>query len=376
MSHTLLKALRWFLNHFHKLMRTRKKNLSYSLILRYMVVSAFTLLLSLSFLSLKINSTPLKISAFFGIGLVLYLLSVFFAESINRPIRILTKQARDLSNKTQKDGVRFVLKTNSIELLDLADSLNKLSHKLEISAQLARKNEHLQKQFLSDVSHELKTPLTALKGSAELLLSNPDMPFADRKRFLNIIVSESDRLTHMTQDLLTLMHIDDRNLLDSKLQPVKLKTCAQHAARTLESLLQEKDLQLIYQGDCGLIDADPSMMMQVMINLIENAYRFTPEHCSIHLDFSENEQEVIMSIWDEGPGFGDIDPKLLFQRFYQNNPSRSRMKTGGTGLGLSIVQSIVLAHKGNIEARSLENAGACFTLRFPKHQATYQHAQT
>lgn len=348
------------------LKRERERTLSYSLILRYMVVSSFTLLLSLSVLSLKIPHTPLKISAFIGIALILYFLSLLFAESISKPIRILTKQAQDLSNKDRDDKPRFALQNGSVELMDLADSLNKLSHELERSASVAQKNERLQKQFLSDVSHELKTPLTALKGSAELILENPEMSREDQERFLRTIVSESDRLTHMTRDLLTLIRIEDSRINAETLQNIKLKEYAEQAADSLLSLLQEKDICVKYLGDCSPIPADGPLIFQVMINLIENAYRFTPEHSSIYFEFSETNERVIMSIWDEGPGFGDIDSKILFQRFYQNNPSRSRMKTGGTGLGLSIIQSIIFAHNGTIEAYNMPQAGACFTLSFPK----------
>lgn len=223
----------------------------------------------------------------------------------------------------------------------------------------------LQRRFVSDVSHELKTPLTALKGTAETILDDPDMPAEDRQHFLEVIVSEADRLTRLANDLLTLQRIEGGYLSISQ-DLIDLTELCQDARKRMVSFTQERNVTLAVVGEAPPVQGDRNLLLQMILNLLENATRFSPAGGTVTLEVFGQEGRSVLIVTDEGTGFGDTDPALLFERFYVGDASRThRTKTGGTGLGLSIVKSIVLAHGGTVEAVNRPERGAAFYIAIP-----------
>jgi two-component system OmpR family sensor kinase len=216
-------------------------------------------------------------------------------------------------------------------------------------------------QFISDVSHEIRTPLTAIRGAAETMMDE-DIPYEDRERFCVTIIRESERLTRLANDLLTLQRIEGDGELS--LKRVDLHDIVEYAAAMLEPLLEEREVVLTISGEAPDVLGDPDRLQQVAQNLIDNASRFVGVGGRIHVELSGIRAHSVITVSDNGPGFGDIDPARLFDRFYRGDFSRART-TGGIGLGLTIVKAIVTAHEGTVEAVNLPDGGACFIVAIP-----------
>jgi two-component system OmpR family sensor kinase len=218
-----------------------------------------------------------------------------------------------------------------------------------------------QRQFVSDVAHELRTPLTAIRGAAETMLDDA-LPPEIRNRFATTIVRESERLSRLANDLLTLQHIEGDGELT--LKRVNLHTVIEHAADVLTPLLEEHEVELTIGGEAPDVLGDPDRLQQVVSNLIDNASRYVDEGGTVHVELSGIHEHSVITVADNGPGFGDIDPARLFDRFYRADFSRAR-NSGGAGLGLTIVKAIVAAHEGTVEAVNLPSGGACFLIAIP-----------
>ena len=215
-----------------------------------------------------------------------------------------------------------------------------------------------QRQFIGDVSHELRTPLTAIRGAAETMMDE-DVPYEDRRHFSETIVRESERLTRLTNDLLTLQRIEGDG--EVVLKRVDLHDVVEKAAALLEPLLDERQVVLNINGEAPDVLGDPDRLQQVVQNLVENASRFVGQGGRVNVTLSGIRGHSVITVADNGPGFGDINPARLFDR---GDSSRART-TGGTGLGLAIVKAIVTAHDGTVEALNLPEGGACFIVAIP-----------
>jgi two-component system OmpR family sensor kinase len=243
----------------------------------------------------------------------------------------------------------------------LGISLDKVTMRVRSSmAEVAAEGKR-QGQFISDVSHEIRTPLTAIHGAAETLMDE-DISYRDRQRFCETIIHESERLTRLANDLLTLQRMEGDG--EIKLQRVDLHDIVEYAAAMLEPLLDERQVHLTISGEAPDVLGDPDRLQQVVQNLIENASRFVGAGGRIHVELSGVREHSVITVSDDGPGFGDIDPARLFDRFYRGDFSRART-TGGIGLGLTIVKAIVTAHEGTVEAVNLPDGGACFIVAIP-----------
>lgn len=303
---------------------------------------------------LPLLAVPFSIFAFF--------IAMWFSGLILFPITQLVEKTRrlaagDLSVKF--DGKPLRLAPESVR--ELNKSLDRVTLRVrstmaEVSAEGKR-----QGQFISDVSHEIRTPLTAIRGAAETMMDE-DIPYEDRERFCETIIRESERLTRLANDLLTLQRIEGDG--EIKLKRVDLHGIVEHAAAMLESLLKERGATLTISGEAPDVLGDPDRLQQVAQNLIDNASRFVGEGGRIHVELSGIREHSVITVSDDGPGFGDIDPARLFDRFYRGDFSRART-TGGIGLGLTIVKAIVTAHEGTVEAVNLPIGGACFIVAIP-----------
>jgi two-component system OmpR family sensor kinase len=245
---------------------------------------------------------------------------------------------------------------------ELATELDSVAARVRSQVAQTAAESKRQNQFVSDVSHELRTPLTAIRGAAETMMDE-DISYEDRRRFSESIVRESERLTRLANDLLTLQRIDGGG--EIILERVNLHSVIERAANMLSPLLEERNVELSISGEAPDVLGDIDRLQQVAVNLIENASRFTnPEQGRVWVELSGLKGHSILAIRDNGKGFGDVDPTRLFDRFYRGDSSRAR-STGGTGLGLTIVKAIISSHDGTVEALNLPNGGACFIVAIP-----------
>ena len=293
------------------------------------------------------------------IALFIFVLAIIIGHCLAEPLRILVEEARAYKNGQNVDFQPDGRIREADELSGLIGSLIKTaeSRKNEIA-----QREKLQSQFISDVAHELRTPLTAIRGNAEML-EDPDLPPELRDKFCDIIVSESARLTRLTNDLLTLQRIDDGDD-PSKFQRINLRNLSQNVLDALQPIIDDCGAEAQVIGEAPDILGNPDRMKQALTNLIANATKFVEPGGHITVQLSGLHGSSVIQVKDDGAGFGDVDPKLLFGRFYRTDVSRAR-NTGGSGLGLAIVKSIVEGHDGTVEAVNLPEGGACFIVAIP-----------
>lgn len=228
--------------------------------------------------------------------------------------------------------------------------------------------EQMRKDFVANVSHELKTPITSIKGFSETLLDGALNDPVTAKMFLEIIWKESGRMETLVADLLDLSKIEQKGLA-LNVASVSLNKLLKEVIVTLEARLEAKELVLRVSLPDGLvIQGDEYRLKQVFLNLITNAILYTPPGGRILIDGSESDQMVHVTVSDTGIGIDKAELPRIFERFYRVDKARSR-DSGGTGLGLAIVKHIMEAHKGKIKAESKKNEGTSFTVSFKKELA-------
>lgn len=223
------------------------------------------------------------------------------------------------------------------------------------------KNETMRKEFVANVSHELRTPITNIRSYAETLAENPDLPPDTTASFLGVILSESDRMTHIVQDLLTLSRFDsghsELNLTTFPFAGLLEESCQ---AMRIEAQRRGHTLRLEGTGGLPAIRADRERISQVVMNVLSNAIKYTPDGGRIVLTAGCTTDRVWLEVADNGIGIPPEDRDRIFERFYRVDKARSR-ESGGTGLGLSIAQEIVRQHQGSLTL--VDRPGPGTTLR-------------
>ena len=226
-----------------------------------------------------------------------------------------------------------------------------------------RKNEEMRREFVANVSHELRTPLTNIRSYAETLADSAgDLPAATEKKFLGVILNESDRMTHIVQDLLTLSRLDSGRD-DLKLTRFPFGQAVQdlYNAVYMEAQRHNHTLTLALPEDVPQIVADRERILQVMMNVVSNAIKYTPDGGKIAISAGYTDKQVWMLVDDNGIGIPESDRARIFERFYRVDKARSR-QSGGTGLGLSIAKELVERHKGRLELVDKEGPGLAVRL--------------
>ncbi|MFC3883205.1 two-component system histidine kinase PnpS [Bacillus songklensis] len=229
-----------------------------------------------------------------------------------------------------------------------------------------KKLEQMRKDFVANVSHELKTPITSIKGFAETLLEGAGEDEQIREQFLTIILNESHRMQGLIQDLLDLSKIEQQGF-KLTIQPVHLQELFEEISMMLSGKAADKNIsmELRLPDEPLYIEADPLRVKQIFINLINNGLTYTPAGGFIDIWAKEKEDRVEISVRDTGIGISEEEIPRIFERFYRVDKARSR-NSGGTGLGLAIVKHLIEAHHGKIEVASKVGEGTTFTVTFYK----------
>ncbi|WP_175990797.1 two-component system histidine kinase PnpS [Bacillus sp. Marseille-Q1617] len=230
--------------------------------------------------------------------------------------------------------------------------------------------EQMRKDFVANVSHELKTPITSIKGFSETLLDGAMKDEETLKSFLEIILTESDRLQSLIQDLLELSKIEKHGF-ELSLEKQEVSELVGEVLPILKDRAEKKGITIHTRFESnGEAEIDTYRLKQVFINLISNAIVYTPKGGDVTIAITEDKEKVHVSIKDNGIGISEEELPRIFERFYRVDKARSR-NSGGTGLGLAIVKHIIEAHEGKIEVESEVNKGTTFTVclhkKFPEH---------
>ncbi|MBQ7011288.1 MAG: HAMP domain-containing protein [Clostridia bacterium] len=223
-----------------------------------------------------------------------------------------------------------------------------------------------QREFVANVSHELRTPLTSIKGACEAILEHPDMPEELQKNFLDMAVSESDRMTRIVQDLLVLSRLDN-NRTRWQISEYAINDSVRHVCNVLHSEAAKHRHALVFDEmpEAGSLTADREKIEQVMINIIGNSIKYTKDGGVIRVSADGDEDHISITVRDNGIGIPEEDAEHIFERFYRVEKSRTA-ETGGTGLGLAIAREIALAHGGDITVQSKQGRGTTVTITLPR----------
>jgi len=229
-----------------------------------------------------------------------------------------------------------------------------------------RKSEQTRREFVANVSHELRTPLTNVKSYAETILSaGDDLPAELRRNFLGVIVSEADRMTRIVKDLLTLTKFDYGKMeMNISRFPLAEAVRNVHKAVALDAKNHGHELQLHCPEALPNVDGDRERIEQVLMNIVSNAIKYTPDGGRIVITADTEGRNVFVRVSDNGIGIPEKDLPRLFERFYRVDKARSR-ESGGTGLGLSIAREILNQHKGDIRIDSVSGEGTDVTITLP-----------
>ncbi len=296
---------------------------------------------------------------------VFYIIAILvMAEVVSRWLILpLAHLERATAKFAAGDFSARVVPEGPYETRELADQFNGMADEISRAMKDLRAEERRKSHFVSDVSHELRTPLTSIRGAAETLLEDEDVPPDMRDRFLATIVSESDRLGRLANDLLTLERIEGATG-ELPLGRVDLWELVLHTVRTLEPLMEERGVRVDVDGDTTWVLGERDRLQQVVANLVDNASRMTPAGGTVGVSVTTADRRARVAVADQGPGMADEDLNRVFDRFYRADKSRDRL-SGGAGLGLSIVRAIVERHGGRVYARNVSGGGAEFAFELP-----------
>jgi two-component system, OmpR family, phosphate regulon sensor histidine kinase PhoR len=247
-----------------------------------------------------------------------------------------------------------IVRENGI-LNNLINSVNKMAQELD-------QMETMRQEFVSNVSHEIQSPLTSIRGFAQAL-QDDGLSVKERHHYLEIIETESGRLSRLADDLLKLSSLEAEQV---KFAPESYRLDRQIKSTILicEPQWRDKEIEMEVALKPLTINADQDLLNQVWMNLIQNSIKFTPKGGAIRISLKQNGEMLECKIADEGIGISAEDQMHIFERFYKADESRTSSK-GGSGLGLSIVKKIVELHKGRIDVESSLGEGAAFIVSLP-----------
>lgn len=229
--------------------------------------------------------------------------------------------------------------------------------------------EQVKTDLVANVSHELKTPITSIKGFVETLLDGALEDARDTERFLEIIARHSDRMTAIIDDLLTLAKLEGHNVKDLMLlQEETISEIIRSAVDVCRSKAEDKNISIQIEGERNVAAmVDRSLIEQALINLVDNAIKYSNPNGEVKIHSRALADSIEVTVTDEGPGIADSHLPRLFERFYRVDKARSR-DMGGTGLGLAIVKHIITAHDGNLSVKSTVGQGSSFSIHLPAHE--------
>lgn len=284
---------------------------------------------------------------------VLLLLSIiiliFFTEIVYRPLcKITTATEQYASGNMHYD---FTVDSN--------DEIGYLAACLSYMAKEIARAEDDQKKFIANVSHDFRSPLTSIRGYLEAMLDGT-IPPEMHEKYLNIVLNETERLTKLTNGLLTLNNLNTNGMLLNKTD-FDINQTIRNTVATCEGTCRKKNIiiELILTGETLYVQADMEKIQQVLYNLIDNAIKFSHNNSTITVETAEKKNKIFVSVKDTGIGIPKEDIKQIWDRFYKSDASRGKDKKG-TGLGLSITKEIINAHNENITVISTPEEGTEF----------------
>ena len=303
----------------------------------------------------------LMVPVYISLGVIFLLSFIFllgFHFFVHRPLLLITEAAKQYA----MGNLDYEIPVNR------HDEIGYLSASLNYMATQLKDSDDYQKKIVANVSHDFRSPLTSIRGYLEAMLDGT-IPPEMHEKYITIVLNETERLTKLTNSLLTLNNLNTKGMLLDKTD-FDINQVIRNTASTFEGTCHNKSIaiEMILTGNEMYVHADMGKIQQVLYNLMDNAIKFSHHDSVIHIETSEKKNKLFVSVKDTGIGIPKEDLKLIWDRFYKSDLSRGKDKKG-TGLGLSIVKEIINAHDEHINVISTPGVGSEFIFSLPKsHQ--------
>ncbi|MBQ7774884.1 MAG: GHKL domain-containing protein [Lachnospiraceae bacterium] len=293
-----------------------------------------------------LNISYITLAILFFLSLIIL---IFFTEIVYLPLRKITRATEQYA--TGNMHYKFSV--------DSGDEIGYLAACLSFMANEIARSEDDQKKFVANVSHDFRSPLTSIRGYLEAMIDGT-IPQEMHEKYLNIVLNETERLTKLTNSLLTLNNLNTKGMLLNN-SHFDINQTIRNTIATFEGTCRRKELsvELVLTGEQLYVYADMDKIQQVLYNLIDNAIKFSNQSSTIKIETAEKRNKIFVSVKDSGIGIPKEDIKMIWDRFYKSDLSRGKDKKG-TGLGLSITKEIINAHNENINVISTPGEGSEF----------------
>lgn len=285
-------------------------------------------------------------SVIIGVALILVMVS-----HIIRPLRRITEATKKVA--TGNLNVKVDVNRD--------DEIGELARNFNIMVKELNSMEYLRKDFISNISHELKTPISSIQGFTKLL-ADDNLSKEEKDEYINIILEETDRLSKLSSNMLKLSKLEKQEIITNKSE-YRLDNQIRKAIIMLDGEINKKNIKISLEAEEISLYEDEDLIMEIWINLINNAVKYSNENGKITIKLTDEEDNVKVSIQDNGIGIPKDKQDRIFEKFYQVENSRTKE---GSGLGLAIVKRIVDLIKGELEVESKENKGTKITVIIPK----------
>lgn len=285
---------------------------------------------------------------------VALLISLFMAYLIPRPLKQLNRRLKQVSEGHLDEKIEL---ESSTEITDLTDTLNQILSKIQVL-------ENSRQEFVSNVSHELKTPITSMKVLADSLLAQENVPAEMYREFMTDIAGEIDRENKIITDLLTLVRLD-KQAEDLNIETVNINELLELLLKRIRPIAAKRNIEIVFESMREVLaEVDEVKLSLAFTNLIENAVKYNIDDGWVRVTLDADHRFFYVKVSDSGIGIPEESQEQVFERFYRVDKSHSR-EIGGTGLGLAITRNAILMHKGAINLYSKPGEGTTFTVRIP-----------
>ena len=291
------------------------------------------------------------------IGIVMILLailSIFLADRVVRPLHRITAAIESVTEGYSDDVLHVDTFT---ETKQMSEAFNKMLGRLKLL-------DESRKEFVSNVSHELKTPMTSMKVLADSLLEQDNVPVEMYQEFMGDIAKEIDRENQIITDLLSLVKMDKTGP-NINIRSVNINDLLEQILKRLKPIAEKKNVEMVMESFRPVTaEIDETKFSLAISNLVENAIKYNHDNGWVHVSLNADHKFCYIKVEDSGIGIPEEDQAHIFERFYRVDKSHSR-EIGGTGLGLAIARNAVIVHRGSIKVHSTEGEGTTFTVRIP-----------
>ncbi len=293
------------------------------------------------------------------LGIITVSLAIYFSGVLTKPLTSVVNSIDRITEGYMNESVSF---KGYIEIEKISDSFNHMINRMQ-------KLESSRQEFVSNVSHELKTPITSIKVLADSLLMQEDTPVDLYREFLLDITDEIERENKIINDLLSLVKLD-KTAGDMNITPVNINELLELILKRLTPIAKRQNIEMIYESFRPVIaEIDEVKLSLAISNLIENAIKYNVEDGWVRVSLNADHKYFFIKVSDSGIGIPQDAQDFIFERFYRVDKARSR-ETGGTGLGLAITKNVIQMHRGAVKVYSKEGEGTTFNVRIPLNYIT------